>query len=94
MDNVKLVSAADGSVYIPYDQREGEESVVFFTRDLSPEGLDKAFKRVSQVLEGKICVKVHTGEKNGPNIIPCKWIAELFKNNLPEDATIIETNTL
>ena len=94
MDNEKVVSAADGSVYIPYDQRVGEESVVFFTRDLSAEGLDKAFKRVSEVLEGKICVKVHTGEKNGPNIIPCKWIAELFKNNLPEDATIIETNTL
>ena len=84
----------DGSVYLPYDQREGEESIVFFTRDLSAEGLQKAFRRVNEVLEGKICVKVHTGEKNGPNIIPCKWIAELFKNNLPEDTTIIETNTL
>lgn len=83
----------DGSRYIPMAERDGEESVVFFTRDLSPAGLQKIYKRVSQVLEGRICVKVHTGEKNGPNIIPCTWIAELFKNELP-GATIIETNTL
>lgn len=90
----KPVSAANGSVYIPYEERTGDESVVFFTRDLSPEGLQKIFKRVSSVLEGKVCVKVHTGEKNGPNIIPCSWIAELFKDEQLQGATIIETNTL
>ncbi len=88
------VTANSGSVYIPYEERSGEKSVVFFTRDLSPEGLQKIFKRVSEVLEGKICVKVHTGEKNGPNIIPCSWIAELFKDEQLKGATIIETNTL
>ena len=94
MENKTVKAAADGSVYIPMAERTGEESVVFFTRDLSPAGLQKIFKRVSQVLEGKICVKVHTGEKNGPNIIPCSWIAELFQDEKLKDATIIETNTL
>ena len=92
MDKEKILNV-DGSVYIPMEDRYGEESVVFFTRDLSAAGLQKIFRRVGHVLEGKICVKVHTGEKNGPNIIPCTWIAELFKNELP-DATIVETNTL
>jgi uncharacterized Fe-S center protein len=37
-------------------------------------------------------VKLHTGEQNGPNIIPREWVKALFEKDLP-DATIIETNT-
>ena len=46
------------------------KSKVYFTRDLSPEGLKKLFARISEPLTGRIAVKLHTGEKNGPNIIP------------------------
>ena len=67
-------------------------SVVFFTRDLSEEGLKKIYDRVGGVLEGKVAVKLHTGEAEGPNIIPCPWVKELLASRLPE-ATIIETNT-
>ena len=81
-----------GDQYIPFDKRTGDSSVVYFTRDLSPEGLVRIFDKVSQVLEGKIAVKLHTGEKNGPNIIPRTFVRELFEKRLP-DATIIETNT-
>jgi hypothetical protein len=66
--------------------------MVFFTRDLSEEGLKKIYDRVSSVLCGKIAVKLHTGEAEGPNIIPRPWVKELFASRLP-DATIIETNT-
>ncbi len=90
----KVTPVTGGEKYIPMEKREGEASVVFFTRDLSPAGLQKIFQRVKQVLDGKICVKVHTGEKYGPNIIPCSWIAELFQDETLRDATIIETNTL
>lgn len=81
-----------GDTYIPYDQRTGEESQVFFTRDLSAEGLNKVFAHVADKVSGKIAVKVHTGEKDGPNIIPRDWVADLFAKQLP-DATIVETNT-
>lgn len=37
-------------------------------------------------------VKLHTGEKNGPNIIPRPWVEQLLKQELP-DAAIIETNS-
>ncbi len=80
-----------GEHYIPYEERSGAESVVFFTRELSPSGLRKIYDRIKNVLEGKIAVKLHTGEKNGPNIIPRDWVRELIKNELP-DAAIIETN--
>ena len=82
-----------GERYVPYDERSGGESVVFFTRDLSPEGLLKIYDKVSSVLTGRIAVKLHTGEKNGPNIIPREWVKKLFDEKLPDDAVIVETNT-
>ena len=77
---------------IPYEQRNGQEATVFFTRDLSAEGLEKIFLRVSGALTGKIGIKLHTGEKNGPNIIPRPWVEHLMKKQLPE-AAILETNS-
>ena len=52
--NMKFpVPGTGGDRYVPYEERTGEESVVFFTRDLSEEGLKKIYDRVSSVLEGK-----------------------------------------
>lgn len=86
------VPGTNGNCYVPYDKREGEKSVVFFTRDLSPEGLKKIYDRVSKGIEGRIAIKLHTGEAQGPNIIPRPWVKELYNEKLP-DATIVETNT-
>ena len=86
------VTALDGSKYVPYDQRTGDESVVYFTRDLSAEGLIKAYEQVSAKISGHVGVKLHTGEQHGPNIIPREWVKALIAKDLP-DATIIETNT-
>ncbi len=86
------VPGKGGDVYIPYEQRSGESSVVFFTRDLSEKGLQKIYDRVSSVLCGKVAIKLHTGEAEGPNIIPRPWVKELIASRLP-DAAIIETNT-
>ena len=68
------------------------KSTVYFTRDLSPEGLKKLYARICAPLTGKIAVKLHTGEKNGPNIIPSAWVKEFLAACIPE-ATIVETNT-
>ena len=58
------------TMYIPFDERTGAESTVYFTRDLSAEGLRKIYRLVSSNLTGRIAVKLHTGEQLGPNIIP------------------------
>ena len=81
-----------GDRYIPYAERSGNESIVYFTRDLSPEGLKKIYERVNANICGKVAVKLHTGEKNGPNIIPSAWVKEFLAAEIPE-ATIVETNT-
>lgn len=88
----KMIPGGGGDKYIPWEQRTGEESIVYFTRELSPEGLQKIFQRVKGRLSGKIAVKLHTGEKNGPNIIPRPWVRELLAKEMP-NAAIVETNT-
>lgn len=88
----KAIPGTGGDHYIPYAQRTGEESVVFFTRDLSAKGLVNIYQRIQEALGGKVAVKLHTGEKNGPNIIPREWVKALLEEKLP-DGTIIETNS-
>ncbi|MCD8350209.1 MAG: DUF362 domain-containing protein [Planctomycetaceae bacterium] len=67
------------------------KATVYFTRDISPAGLRKMYGLVNQPLRGKVAVKLHTGEPNGPNIVPVPWVKELL-NDVP-NATVVETNT-
>ena len=81
-----------GERFVPYGERTGNESIVYFTRDLSAAGLRKAYAKVNGTIGGRVGIKLHTGEKNGPNIIPRAWVRELVEQDLP-GAHIIETNT-
>ena len=84
----------DGARYVPYDERTGEESVVYFTRELSAEGIRRAYERVNADITGRIAVKLHTGEPGGPNIIPPAWVREVLETEESlKGATIVETNT-
>ena len=73
-------------------QTEGKKTVVYFTRDLSAEGLKKVYAKINGQLTGKVAVKLHTGEPHGPNILPREWVKELLKE-IP-NGTIVETNVL
>ncbi|MCD8336868.1 MAG: DUF362 domain-containing protein [Lachnospiraceae bacterium] len=69
-----------------------KKSIVYFTRDLSAEGLLRIYGRIASGISGKTGIKLHTGEKHGPNIIPRPWVEQLIKTELP-GASIVETNT-
>ena len=84
------VAGTDGDRYVPYEERTGNESLVYFTRNLSAEGLLNAYSQVGGRITGHVGVKLHTGEKNGPNIIPREWVKKLLAEALPH-ANIIET---
>ena len=86
------VPGKNGNKYVPYEERTGNESIVYFTRNLSAEGLIEAYEQVSADIKGHTGVKLHTGEQNGPNIIPREWVKALFRKDL-SDANIVETNT-
>ena len=84
----------DTTKYVPYEERTGNESIVYFTRDLSPEGIKKAYEKVNANINGKVAIKLHTGEKNGPNIVPSSWVKKVMETtDSLKDATIVETNT-
>ncbi|MBQ2306017.1 MAG: DUF362 domain-containing protein [Clostridia bacterium] len=88
----KPVPGKGGDRYVPYEKRTGNESIVYFTRDLSPEGLVRIYRRVAGNIRGRVAVKLHTGEKNGPNIIPREWVKLLLETEL-KGARVVETNS-
>ena len=92
MNAKKPVAGKNGERYVPYAERKGNESIVYFTRDLSPKGLIKLYEKVNGNIVGNVGIKVHTGEQHGPNIVPRSWVKALMEKDLP-DAHIVETNT-
>ena len=42
---VRMTAGKGGEFYVPYENRTGCESIVYFTRDLSAEGLEKIYKK-------------------------------------------------
>lgn len=92
MSDFKAAAGTGGEVYIPLDKRSGKASSVYFTRELSAVGLIKIYSALNAELSGRVAIKLHTGEKDGPNIIPREWVKELVENKLP-NASIVETNT-
>ena len=73
-------------------KQQTKKPVVYFTRDLSAEGLKKVYSKINQDLTGKVAIKLHTGEPHGPNILPREWVKELL-TQIP-NGTIVETNVL
>lgn len=92
MTELRPVAGKGGEHYIAPQQRSGAKSIVYFTKDLSAAGLQRIFQKVKAPLEGRIAIKLHTGEQHGPNIIPRPWVQNLTDHDL-KGATIVETNT-
>jgi len=92
MNQKKIIPGTGGDRLVSYENRTGEESMVYFTRELSAEGLLRVYDKVGGGITGKVGVKLHTGEKNGPNIIPRDWVKTFMARRLP-DSAIVETNT-
>jgi len=65
---------------------------VYFTDDISADGLLKVYSKINQTITGKIGIKLHTGEPNGPNILPREMVRP-FQATIP-NSSIVETNTL
>jgi hypothetical protein len=68
------------------------QSQVFFSRDISVNGLLKIYSKINEEMTGKIGIKLHTGEPHGPNLLPIEMIRGL-QPHIP-NSTIVECNVL
>jgi hypothetical protein len=73
------------------DSPAAKPATVFFTHDISPEGLQKAYRALGRPLEGrKVAVKISTGEAGNTHYLKPALIAPLVQS-LGGD--IVECNT-
>lgn len=65
-------------------------TAVYFTSDISPEGLMKVYEQLNWTPEGRVAVKLSTGEPPASNYLDPELIKDLVQS---VDGTIVECNT-
>lgn len=66
------------------------QSKVFFTKEITPEALVKLYHAIGHKLDGKVAVKISTGEAGNPNYLKPTLIKDLVNE---VSGTIVECNT-
>ena len=81
-----------GSRNVTGTPHKGSAAKVYFSPVIDAASLIKLYTLVNENIYGKVAIKLHTGEPNGPNILP-RDMVKAFQAQVP-DSTIVETNTL
>lgn len=71
-------------------KQDSDSSVVYMTREISPEAIVKLYKALGREAKGKVAVKISTGEPGGHNFLQPALIEKFVKL---VDGTIVECNT-
>lgn len=85
-DSEKETGASQDTV----SRDNGEASVVYFTSDISPEGLMAVYEALNWEPTGGVAVKLSTGEPPASNYLDPELIKDLIQS---VDGTIVECNT-
>jgi uncharacterized Fe-S center protein len=64
-------------------------ATVYFTSDISPAGLMSVYEALGREMEGRVAVKIHTGEPGGKNFLQPALIKDLVQS---VSGTIVESN--
>ena len=67
-----------------------EKATVYFTKEISPAGLERAYDALGVSLKGKVGIKISTGEPGGHNFLDPRLIQGLVQKL---NGTIVECNT-
>ena len=67
-----------------------EKATVYFTKDITPEALQRIYRALGVSLKGKVAVKISTGEPGGHNFLQPALIKLLVQEL---NGTIVECNT-
>lgn len=67
-----------------------EKAKVYFTKDLTKEGLVKIYRALGIKLDGKVAVKLHSGERGNQNFLKPEFVQGLVEE---VDGVVVECNT-
>ena len=81
-----------GSKNVTGEKYQGSAAKVYFTKKIDAAHLIKLYKMIDENIFGKVAIKLHTGEKHGPNSLP-RDMVQAFQAQVPNSA-IVECNTL
>lgn len=86
---LSLSACASAETY--KNTNDGTGATVYFTEDISPEGLVRVFESLGVEPKGKVAVKISTGESSKSNHLSPELIKDLVQK---VDGTLVECNTL
>ena len=66
------------------------KSKVYFTKDISSEGVLKLYHKINYKLKGNVCIKVHSGEPGNQNFLRPSFWEDIIEE---VDGTVVECNT-
>lgn len=67
-----------------------EKSKVYFTKNISSEGLVKVYEALNKELSGNVAVKLHSGEVGNQNYMHPEFVKDLIER---VNGTVVECNT-
>ena len=67
-----------------------EKSKVYFIKEITPENIIKAYEAVGKKLEGKVAVKMHSGERGNKNYLRAEFVKDVINH---VNGTVVECNT-
>ena len=67
-----------------------EKSKVYFIKEITPENVIKMYKKLGVKLEGKVAVKLHSGEKGNQNYLRAEFVKPIVEH---VKGTVVECNT-
>lgn len=67
-----------------------EKAKVYFIKEVTPTNMIKAYKALNKSLEGKVAIKVHSGEAGNQNYLRPEFMKEIIEY---VDGTVVECNT-
>ncbi len=67
-----------------------EKSKVYFSKEITPENIVKMYEKLGITLNGKVAVKLHSGEKGNQNYLRPEMVKNIVEH---VNGTVVECNT-
>lgn len=75
----------------PSASPDSTAAIVYYSKEISPQAVQKLYARLQPQLKGKIAIKLHFGEEGNKNLLDPNLIKPLCQQL---NATLVETNVL